>query len=162
MIEEAARVVDLDGAYAWVEATRQSACGSCASNKGCGTSALSKLFVGKTSRIRVLNQINAEIGEQVVVGLDEAAFLRGSFAMYLAPLVGLIGGGLLGQLGAQTTGHHAELMSALGALTGFALGLLWLRKFSLRVAEDVRYQAIIVRRLGMAQIESVPLSWVER
>lgn len=161
MIEEYARVVSLDGRFAWVEATRASACGACESSKGCGTSVLSKLFTGKTTRLRVINEVGANVGEQVMVGLDESAFLRGSFAMYLMPLAGLIGGGLCGQLLAQNVGANTELSSALGAITGLTVGLLWLRRFSQRIAEDSRYQPVIVRRLGTGDLCGVAVKVLE-
>lgn len=161
MIEETARVLELDGRFAWVEATRTSACGACESNKGCGTSVLSKVFAGKTTRLRVINEVGAVVGEQVMVGLDESAFLRGSLAMYLIPLLGLIGGGLCGQWLALTNGGNAELSSALGAVAGLVSGLVWLRGFSRRIADDLRYQPVIVRRLGVAGLCGVAVKVLE-
>ncbi len=43
-------------------------------------------------QLRVLNRINARVGDDVVVGISEAGLLRGSLAVYAAPLAGLFAG----------------------------------------------------------------------
>ena len=64
MIEENGRVVDVEDGYAWIETEPASACGSCAAGRGCGTSALAKLFGHRPAPLRVANSINAGIGDR--------------------------------------------------------------------------------------------------
>lgn len=145
MIEESGRVVAIDGNDAWVETSRRSSCGSCEA-KGCGTGTLSQILGRKTQRLRVKNPIGAVPGDQVILGIRESALIKGSLAVYLVPLLALLGGGLFGELmGAQlgVPGEGATLFSALIAL---GLSLLWLRRFNRRVADDERFNAVILRR----------------
>lgn len=146
MIEEQATVTQLEDGFAWVETQRQSACGSCAANKGCGTASLDRLLGRRTARLRALNQAGARAGDRVVIGLREGALVQGSFAVYMVPLLALGAGAILGdtlagQLGAGAGDAYAALFGGLG----FLLGGLWLRGFSRRVARDPRYQPVILR-----------------
>ena len=89
MIEENGQVVEVQGEFAWVEHERTSTCGSCSVRKGCGTSAIARVLGQRRVRLRVLNRINAAVGDQVVVGIAEQGLLRGSLAVYAMPLLGL-------------------------------------------------------------------------
>jgi sigma-E factor negative regulatory protein RseC len=144
LIEEQGQVVALEGEYAWVETMQSSSCGQCAARKGCGTAALSSIFNRGTSKIKVLNQIRAGAGEQVVLGLRENALLHGAFVAYFIPIVSmLIAAGMV-----QWLWQPASELAEIGAgFIGLAAGLLWLRRFSARIATDARYQPVILRRV---------------
>ena len=146
MIEESARVVRIEGDQAWVETQRQSACGQCSVNKGCGTSVLGKVLGQKRTFVRAANPIGAQLGEEVVVGLGEDAFVRGSLAVYAVPLFALLFGAILGQwLGTQFgVGDPAAIG---GGLAGLGLGFGWLRLFARRVSRNPHYQPVILRRI---------------
>lgn len=147
MIEESGRIVAVEGDFAWVESERTSACGSCAVSKGCGTSAIAKVFGRRRMQLRVLNRINARVGDDVVVGISESGLLRGSLAVYAAPLAGLFTGALIGHLaGTQLLAAGSDLLAIGGALGGFLAALLWLRHFSRTSAKDVAYQPVVLRQ----------------
>jgi len=147
MIEESGRVVAVEGDFAWIESERTSACGSCAVSKGCGTSAIAKVFGRRRMQLRVVNRINARVGDDVVVGISESGLLRGSLAVYAAPLAGLFTGALTGHLaGRQLLAAGSDLLSIGGALGGFLAALLWLRHFSRTSAKDVAYQPVVLRQ----------------
>ena len=147
MIEESGRVVDVDDSYAWIETNPATACGSCAVKQGCGTSALASLFGQRKSPLRVVNRINAAVGDQVVIGISETGLLSGSLAVYTAPLAGLFAGGLLGRFVARSLfPGGVELVSILGGVLGLLAGLVWLRGFSQSTEQDARYQPVILRQ----------------
>ena len=147
MIEESGKVVAVQGDFVWVESERTSACGSCAVRKGCGTSAIAKMFGQRRMRLRVLNRINARVGDTVVVGISESGLLRGSLAVYAIPLVGLFAGALAGHFtGQQLLASGSELLAIGGALAGFLAALFWLRHFSRTTAKDVAYQPVVLRQ----------------
>jgi len=148
MIEESGRVVAVEGDFAWVESERTSACGSCAVRKGCGTSAVAKVFGRRRMQLRVLNRINARIGDDVVVGISESGLLRGSLAVYAVPLVGLFAGALTGHFAGRQllAAGWSDLLAIGGALGGFLAALLWLRHFSRTSAKDVAYQPVVLRQ----------------
>ncbi len=156
MIEQNAIVIELDGATAWVETSRQSICGACAVNKGCGAGVLAKAFGFRSPVLRVLNTPQAEVGEQVVLGIDEQALVRGSLAAYLAPLLSMLlfalGAEALSEAWAPATG---EAFTVLAGVIGLVIGFIWLRHHSQRIRVDARYQPVILRRADLA----APCNW---
>lgn len=148
MIEETARVVQSEGDFAWVETERKSTCGSCVANKGCGVATLSKVLGQKRSRIRVLNTIQTNIGDRVVIGIEEDALVRGSFAMYAVPLLIMVLFSLLTDLALKhlyiSTGETATIVAG---ITGLITGFIWLRVFSLRIRKDKRYQPVLLKKI---------------
>jgi len=148
MIEETGQIVDVQGAFAWVESERTGTCGGCAVRKGCGTGAIAKVLGQRRVRLRVLNRIEARVGDHVVIGITESGLLRGSLALYVAPLSGLFAGALAGYALASRFYPEwpADPAAIAGALAGFAAGLAWLRRFSRRTAADPAYQPVILRQ----------------
>jgi sigma-E factor negative regulatory protein RseC len=120
MIEEQARVVAVADGSAWVEVRRRSACGSCSAAGGCGTGALAGLLGERAQRLQVRDDLGLRVGEQVVIGIPDAALTRASLAAYLLPLLALIAAALL----AEAAGA-GEGTTALAGLLGLGAGL-WL------------------------------------
>ena len=87
MIVEQARVVEIAGNSVWVETQRKTVCGNCVASKGCGTGTLSKLFKIRSPRLRVTGTPDVRTGDEVVIGIDEHAIVRGAFAVYTYPLL---------------------------------------------------------------------------
>lgn len=143
MIEESGRVVAVDGAFAWIETRRKTACGSCSAKAGCGTSVLDKVFGQRMNRIRALNQVEARVGDEVIIGLSESALVRGSFAVYATPLVGLFAGA---GLATAWSGADGEGLAILGGVLGLAAGFLVVRRFSRRIQTDRNYQPVVLRQ----------------
>ncbi len=147
MIEETGVVVALSGALAEVETRRQGACGSCLANGACGTSLLARYLGRRPLVLRALNRAGAAPGDSVIVGVPEEGLVTASLAAYLVPLLGLMAGGALGQGLGEDLGAGAG-GSILGALLGLGLGLGWLSRFNRAHAQDPRYQAVVLRRVG--------------
>lgn len=154
MIEESGQVVEVQGEFAWIESERTSTCGGCAVRKGCGTSAIAKVLGQRRVRLRVLNRINASVGDNVVIGIAESGLVRGSLAVYAAPLLGLFAGALAGQLlGTQVFVMSSDWLAIGGAISGFVAALIWLKRFSRRTEKDTAYQPVVLRqqiRIGKA------------
>ena len=146
MIEERGRVVAVEGGFAWVETERKSACGSCAVNKGCGTGVISKYFSTRLNHVKAVNQADAKVDDLVVIGLDEQALVRGSFAVYIVPLVLMFVCAFAGEWVAQRFQlPFLDGVVALFGVLGLFLGFLWVRRFSKGIAVDSRYQPIVMR-----------------
>ena len=148
MIEENGLVVkDGDEGFVWVETRTPSTCGGCAERQGCGSAALADVLGRRQAPVRVINSIGAVVGDRVVIGVTESGLLRGSLAVYAAPLAGLFIGALVGHyLGADGPQRYADLWSLTGGAAGFAAGLAWLRRFSRATGRDRRYQPVTLRR----------------
>ncbi|MFN2308769.1 MAG: SoxR reducing system RseC family protein [Gammaproteobacteria bacterium] len=147
MIEETARVIATEAGFVWVETRRQSTCGGCAAKSGCGTAALAKVLGTRRTRVRAIDRQGVQVGDEVVVGIDESALIRGSLAVYAVPLLGLLAGAVLGGvLSARLLVGGEALTLGLG-IAGLLAGLIWLKGFTVRIRDDGRYQPVVLRRL---------------
>jgi len=150
MIEEHAQVIALENNDVWVETQRRSACGQCAANKGCGTATLAKVLGNKRSQVRTLNPqaTSVAVGDEVIIGINEQALVHGSLAVYTVPLLMLFVFGFLGQLlSTQLLMTNQDILPIVLGLSGLLLGFVWVRRFTQRIADDVRYQPVLLRRV---------------
>lgn len=145
MLEENAVVASVSGEFAEVITHPKTACGSCHASNACGTSILSRLFPDRSKQFRVRNSAGAAIGDQVVIGLNESALQVVSILVYLLPLAGLIGGGILGSYIAQQ--HElftSEPTSIITSLLGIFFAFYLVRYFSDRINKSGSYEAKIL------------------
>lgn len=155
MVEEQAIVVSIDQSGVWVETQRQSACGSCAAKKGCGSAALEKMFGNKRNIVRVIGELPVKIGDHVVVGLEEDALVKGSMLVYALPILLIILFGYLGEtILSGLLSMNSELASILGAGTGLLISFIWLNRFGLGISKNTRYQPVILRYSETAPAQS--------
>lgn len=148
MIEEFGTVVQVDGERACVEVLRVSACGSCSARQGCGTGSLAKLFGVRPLQLWMRNEIDARVGDRVVLGIEEGALVSGSLMVYLLPLIALLACAAAGQAVATGLGiENGEPFALLGGLGGLAAALGWLRSFGMGSEAQRRFEPILVRRL---------------
>ena len=144
MIEENAHVLQVDSGVAWVEAQRQSACGSCQVRAGCGTSVLASVMGKRRNKVRALDPVGVKPGEDVLIGLQERALVRASFSMYLLPLAGLFSGAFIGQQLDSQGEAWTILFGLLGLLAGFGL----VRLFYHRIRNNPAYQAVVLKKIN--------------
>jgi sigma-E factor negative regulatory protein RseC len=128
VLTETARVVAVESGKLWVETIRQSVCGSCAAQKGCGHGLLNQIGDGNRNYLQVSSTEfpgdEFKIDDQVTIGVSERLMLRGSAVLYLLPLACM----LLAALVLPTLlPLMSELASIGGAAGGFAVGLLLVR-----------------------------------
>ncbi|WP_288373165.1 SoxR reducing system RseC family protein, partial [uncultured Marinobacter sp.] len=116
MITETGKVVALKGDRAWVQTIRTSACQSCSARSGCGQRALASVSGGRANQILVANTVDARVGDEVVIGVDEQSVLTASLAVYGLPLVLMV----LGSIGAYRWLGATDLVAITGALAGLA------------------------------------------
>ncbi|MCK4866240.1 MAG: SoxR reducing system RseC family protein [Gammaproteobacteria bacterium] len=147
MITENATVVSIENNQTWIETQRKSACGQCSANKGCGTSVLSKVIGNKLSKMKAINKINAQVGDEVIVGLNESSLLKGAFVIYMLPLLFLFLFSIVGQFVAQNIGiPNDELLVIIFAAVGFFLGMKKVKSFSTSIEKNESYQPVILKK----------------
>lgn len=147
MITEDAIVIAIDNNETWIETQRKSTCGQCSANKACGTSVLSKVMGNKLSKMKAINKINAQVGDYVVVGLNESSLLKGAFMTYLLPLLYLFIFSLIGKfISAELSILKNEFIIIVFAILGFYLGLKQLKKFSHSIDKNENYQPVILKK----------------
>ena len=148
MIQESATVIRIEGNDTWVQTQRKSACGQCAANKGCGTSVLSNVVGKKIATLRVINPIDAQVGDEVVIGLNESALVRGALITYLLPLLMMIVAALLGQFLAEKTGNQtSELFVILFAAGGFMIAMYLMKIYSRHIQYNQDFQPVILAKM---------------
>jgi sigma-E factor negative regulatory protein RseC len=82
----------------------------------------------KKKPIPVDNELSLQIGDTVIVAIDESELLRAAFSLYLLPLIALfIGAGIADSLVSNTM-PYPDLWIAGSALFSLALALFILRK----------------------------------
>lgn len=117
MIEENAIVHSAEAGLVEVEVQRRSTCGGCSAQGACGVSLLDRLLGRRVQRLIIANTLRARPGETVIIGVPEAALLRAALAAYLWPLLGLLGGAILG----HTLGPvlmSAQMSGPIGLMSG--------------------------------------------
>jgi len=117
MITETAIVTRRDGKLVEVELQRNSTCGQCELNKGCGTGALGRLLGHRSRPILIETDHQLEPGDRLQLGLSESALVKASLTIYGLPLLGMVGAGLVAVMVAAP-----EVVVALAAFAGFFAG----------------------------------------
>ena len=147
MIQENGVVIRADDQYVWVETRRKTTCESCSVNKGCGTAILSKVVGTKVNVVQMANPDNLRLGDQVVLGLEESALVKGSFTVYMLPLLLALAFGLFGEfLRFELMSPAGEWLTILFAGLGLVCGLLWARHVLTRQHCRDQYHPVIVKR----------------
>ena len=87
MIEERAVILALEynpatqQSIATLEIERKTACGLCGQTRGCGNSLWGKLFSHKPAVFKASNTINAQVGQSVMIGIDERSLLKSALLL---------------------------------------------------------------------------------
>ena len=127
MIEEYAVVTTRVENLATLEIERRTACGLCGQKRGCGNATWGKLLGHKSQTISAENVIDANVGDSVVVGIDERIFLKSVFYLYIVPLLFM----LLGAIFADTFFDN-QLYVIVAAASGLILGFLVVKHYLVR------------------------------
>ncbi|NOX43210.1 MAG: SoxR reducing system RseC family protein [Gammaproteobacteria bacterium] len=165
MLREAAIVVKVEKQDIWVRIDRQSVCGSCAANQGCGVSLVNQFFSKKIEHVpthlKVGNGISqvgdfqVQVGDKVVVGLQENAFIKSALLVYFLPLVFMLGFSLFGQYFYTVTESintlllGREVLSSEGltisfALVGLVSGFYIVKHVSRKISNDASFRAVLL------------------
>lgn len=110
----------LEGGDALVE-VEQGGCGRCHEEGGCGGQQLTQMFCSGPKSYRAENTIGAGIGDRVVVATPAGSVRRTANLAYGAPLLGAIGGALVG----MPIGGDPGAM--VGAVCGLLAALVYVR-----------------------------------
>ena len=128
MLTETARVVAVEDGSIWVETVRQSVCGSCAAQKGCGHGIMNQIGDGTRNYLQLsatkFPSGRFKVDDQVTIGIPEKLMVAGSALVYVIPLIGMLGGAALMPL---LVGAGSELSAMLGAGLGLVAGFAAVR-----------------------------------
>jgi len=142
VIEEQAIVIGVNGQKVSVETDSQSGCGHCPAKSGCGTSLLGNFFTRNRQPLIIETDIALVSGDKVILGLDNDALLKSSTIIYAIPLI------LMLLLPVMTSYFfRSELISILSAASGLALGLIYVKYFSVLARNSERFRPVVLRRV---------------
>ena len=118
MITEHAVVTHCDGKRVEIRLQRDSACGHCELNQGCGTGAIGRLLGHRSKPLVIESDQQLKPGDRLVVGMPESAVVTASLSVYGLPLAGMIVAGLAADLY-----NLADTWVAIAAFTGLFAGV---------------------------------------
>lgn len=147
MIEEQAQVIEINGDKLILQAQTQSTCGSCSANKGCGTSLLSRVIGRKFTRFQAQNNIDAAVGDTVIVGIPEDALLKGSLVMYAMPVMGMLIFALLADYVLSASAEFRDLMIAASAILGLIVSSLMSKGYFQRQSSIQLFSPVVLRKI---------------
>lgn len=139
MLEETGTVVETRGNTIWVETQSRGSCSNC-SNDGCSTSVLAQLFGVKRNRVALENELGAEVGQQVVIGISDGLLVRASLLIYLMPLLLM----LVIVMSANDMGV-GEIVQGVAALTGLGFGFVLVRLITGNLSIHQRFKPRLLR-----------------
>jgi len=122
MIEQQAKVVDADEHTVWLQAERQSTCSKCQVRQGCGTAMLENHVGKRFSRIAVPKTHAVTIGQEVHLAIPEQALLRGTFMMYIMPLLLMFVSAAIAH-----SLNLSELLEIIFGFVGLFVGFYWVK-----------------------------------
>ena len=143
MITEQAVVTACENGQVEVRLQRASACGHCELSKGCGTGAIGRLLGNRSRPFRVETDRDLKPGDEVLLGVSEAALVRASLLVYGLPLIAMITTGLLAALAGL-----AEPWVALICVAGFFTGFRYASRLARRLEDDLLTPYIVDIRVN--------------
>lgn len=141
LLEEIGRVVALEAGRVRVETVRVSSCQSCEAKSTCGQGAIAKVVGQKSCIISALNSLSLEVGDEVVLGLQESTLLKSALLVYLLPLVLMIA-----SAGAfQWLYGENDLVSAFGGFMGLLVGFGIIYAYNQHHKDNAQFQPVVLR-----------------
>ncbi|MCU7811631.1 MAG: SoxR reducing system RseC family protein [Candidatus Thiodiazotropha sp. (ex Notomyrtea botanica)] len=139
MLEETAKVIDINDGLLTLETESRSGCKQCGSHS-CTTSIVAKLFGIRRNRMIIDNSLDAKKGDQVVIGIPEDLLVQASVMAYLLPLVLML---MVTALGEALSVN--EVLLSMLALGGLVTGFFMVRLVFHRTTSRQRYRPQLLR-----------------
>lgn len=127
MIEENATIIAIKGEKITVTSELKSACSGCQQVDNCGSGQVAKAFPTKQLFLTVKSSLPLQLGDKVILGLNESALLSSAWQVYLWPLFGLLIAGWFGQWLLNINMFSHEIVAIFFALIGGYSGFLLAR-----------------------------------
>ncbi len=129
-MQEHGVVIASDDGQVTVELDRSSACDKCG---GCSMSPKGTMHA--TAR----NNIEASLGDSVVIALDETTILKAAAIVYLVPLLAAILGFFIVSSLAQLFTESSAGIGAIGAVIGLGAAFLGVSRYDSKAGKDGTY-----------------------
>ena len=143
-------VTRIEGGMAWVNTASKLACSSCAVETSCGNGILEKYLAGKLFISKINNDLDAKVGDSVVIAIPKSQVTKASVIVYVIPIVLLFMGAVLGEFF-----FASELGAVLIGFTGLAASGVWLANYNRKLASSDQYHPKMVSKKSMYQPSEV-------
>lgn len=154
MIKEQGVIIEVDSDFAWVETSIKSTCSSCAAKSNCGTSAVASAVAGKTVVNKVINHLQAKVGDTVEIGIEEDTLISGAFYLYIVPILSALLAAFIGQFYLSRFIDVGEptviLITFFGGFLGFLLAKWKLNRYA---DVDLNAKLLEIKYLAPKQLE---------
>jgi sigma-E factor negative regulatory protein RseC len=171
MLEELATVIALEQVqnqeYAQLEVVRKNPCALCGKTRGCGVSLWGKLFKHGQKPLRLKNSIQAKVGDDVVIAIEEQAFLKSTLYLYGVPLLAMLLGAVLATYWVANWGVNAQqgantdAYTLSGAVAGLLLGYIWLKGHQMGAQFQAHCQPTLIK-IAPKSAQNQPILLCER
>jgi len=137
VIEQCARVIAVQSGQAHLLVRKQSACLQCENGTGCGGGIFNRLTPERSYEFSVANTLDAQVDDQITIGITPRSLLLASLLFYLTPIAMML----------LTTAWAAfysaqDLVVVLSAIIGLAAGLMLARRAQRRLLQDLQPKMI--------------------
>jgi len=133
-------VLRSSGATAWIKTQRSAACEHCHSKDSCKT-----LGGANDMQVEAVNELGARAGDQVVIDFAIGSLLKGTFLIYMVPILCLLAGAGIGVRISAAAGLDRSLTSALTGFGALVLSLIFVRFQGNRLSQKAAYKPRIIR-----------------
>jgi sigma-E factor negative regulatory protein RseC len=147
MIEKPGVVIKTEAQFAIVQVLTTNGCQHCVNHHECGTTNLISMFKPKYGTVKAVNQLAAQVGDQVIIGLAANSLLRTAMIFYLLPLFGLFIGAISYEwVVVMMQWPKLEILTISASLLGLGLGLLQAQRIHARISKNIDYYPVILKK----------------
>jgi sigma-E factor negative regulatory protein RseC len=135
---EQGMVITTHGGTAVVKTKKSEACAGCSSQNSCNSK-------GNDMEVSVVNDIGAKKGDDVILRIQTAPFLKATFMLYLFPILFMMGGAFLGERLALRFDFDESVLSAILAFSFLFISILIVKAKGKEMGENEAYHPKIIR-----------------
>ena len=145
MITEQGVVEEIDHQKAVVRIQKGSACAGCESRGSC------MVMADKTVLVEVTNELEADIGDIVELGMGSGSLMKLSLLVYFFPVIGFVAGAFIAAAWAESFHMDSTTASLLGGFVAMALTFFILIWFNRGAQKRGEYRPRMMRILAKAE-----------
>jgi sigma-E factor negative regulatory protein RseC len=141
-------VKEIQDKRALVLIDRQAMCGQCSAKGFCDM-----LGGGKEVLSETLNDVGAEVGDTVTIGLPFGAVTKASMVVYMIPLMGLIGGAIIGYLLGGLYGFDVNVSTLICSFACLGVSMIAVKFASVSLSKKPSFQPEIIKIVNPEKTE---------
>jgi len=141
-------VKEIQDKRALVLIDRQAMCGQCSAKGFCDM-----LGGGKEVLSETLNAVGAEVGDTVTIGLPFGAVTKASMVVYMIPLMGLIGGAIIGYLLGRLYGFDVNVSTLICSFACLGVSMIAVKFASVSLSKKPSFQPEIIKIVNPEKTE---------